>query len=227
MKVTLNTTQLEKNLFNLVEYSVGFVEGIHKGKFEFFKILGAGVLKALNQYIDTTARMEPQLMHHVYEWYQVGSPKARLFDIKYTPTANGISFKSSFRQSSTLSHTSMEPFINKAQIMEEGRSITVEPRVSRALAFEVNGEQIFTTNPVTINNPGGDGVAGSFERVFDEFFLIYFKQSFLRASGVYDYLRNPMLYKKNFASGVKGGGKAVGTKTGYTWIVNASLGVVD
>jgi hypothetical protein len=49
--------------------------------------------------------------------------------------------------------------------MERGISVTVVPRSAQALAFEDNGEQVFTKQPVTIDNPGGSQVAGGFERV--------------------------------------------------------------
>jgi hypothetical protein len=37
----------------------------------------------------------------------------------------------------------------------------------------------------------------------DEFMLRYFKQSFLRASGIYDYIKKPTVFKKNIKSGAK------------------------
>jgi hypothetical protein len=92
------------------------------------------------------------------------------------------------------------------------------------LAFESDGETIFTPNPVSVDNPGGDYVAGSFEKTIDEFILKYFKQSFLRASGLYEYLNNPRIFKKNFNAGSKSG-KAKGVETGFKWIVNANIGV--
>jgi len=49
-------------------------------------------------------------------------------------------------------------------------------------------EQVFTKNPINVSNPGGDWVQGSYEKTFDNFMNNYFKQSFLRASGIYQYL---------------------------------------
>jgi hypothetical protein len=108
--------------------------------------------------------------------------------------------------------------------MENGVPVTITPKKSSVLVFEQGGETIFTKNPITVRNPGGDYVAGSFERTIDEFILKYFKQSFLRASGIYDYIKKPVLYKKNFKAGSKMG-KSKGVDTGFRWIANAKIGV--
>jgi hypothetical protein len=52
----------------------------------------------------------------------------------------------------------------------------------------------------------------------------YFKQSFLRASGVLDYLSKPKIYKDNIRSGSKVG-KSRGQEIGYRWITNVKVGV--
>lgn len=224
MRVNLNTRSLEKQLNNIVDYSLGFIEGAESGKKIFFDNLGKGVLFALNRYIDIEARSNPEALHHVYEWYQVGSPNARLFDLSYTATKSSLIINSKFKQSKTLSRDATEPFYNKAQIMESGIPVTITPKPGGALRFESGGNEVFTRNAVTVNNPGGQEVAGSFEKVFDDFMKRYFAQSFLRASGIYDYIGNPKIYKKNFAAGSKGG-RSVGKKTGYSWITNAKIEV--
>lgn len=225
MRVSLNTKRFEKDLDNLVDYSLGFIEGINKGKLQFFKILGAGVIEGLGQYIDSMARMDPEAMHHVYEWYEEGSPSSRLFDLQYSVSGHGLSVNSTFRQSQSMSDGSNTPFYNKAKIMEQGIPVTIRPKRNGVLAFDINGQSVFTRKPVTVYNPGGPEVRGEFERTFDEFFKNYFTQSFLKASGLFDYLQDPQIYKKNFAQGIKRGGRNAGIKTGYTWITNAKVGV--
>lgn len=108
--------------------------------------------------------------------------------------------------------------------MENGVPVTIRPKRSKVLVFESNGETVFTSNEIDIDNPGGDYVTGSFERVFDEFMLQYFKQSMLRASGVYDYISRPTAFKKNISAGSKLG-KSKGIETGFKWITNAKIGV--
>ena len=225
MRVRMNTKGLEADLANLVEYSVGYLDGIQKGKKEFLNGLGVITIQALGQYIDASARGNREALHHVYEWYQEGSPSARLFDLQYTVSNLGLSIGSTFRQSSTMSRDANKPFYDKARIMELGLSVIVKPKGDNPLVFEAGGETVFTKKPVTIEAPGGIETQGSYERVFDQFMLQYFKQSFLKASGIYDYIKKPVLYKKNFKAGIKGGGRSKGYQTGYRWIANATTGV--
>lgn len=224
MRITLDTRELEKKLFNIYEYSTGFLDGIQKGKTVFLNNLGIGVIEVLKQYVDADARSNPKALHHIYEWYQTGSPNARLYDFNYTVSNLGLSFKSTFSQSKTISNGSSTPFYDKAKIMEEGIPVTITPKNGSKLVFQIDGETIFTDKEITVENPGGDLVAGSFQRIVDQFFNIYFKQSFLKSSGIYDHIKNPVIYKKNFIAGSKTG-KSIGVETGFKWIANAKIGV--
>ena len=224
MRVTTNLKQFESQMNNIVKYSIGFLDGVENGKTIFLKNLGLGTIQALAAYVDVSAKGNPRALHHVYEWYQTGSPSARLFDLDYTVSNLGLSINSTFKQSRTLREDSNEPFYNKASIMERGVPVTITPKKSSVLVFEEGGETIFTKNPITVRSPGGDEVRGSFEKTVDEFILRYFKQSFLRASGIYDYIKKPTLYKKNIKAGSKLG-RSKGLDTGFKWIANAKIGV--
>jgi hypothetical protein len=223
MIIKTNTKSLEKVMNNIVQYSYGFIDGADRGKSAFLKNLGDGTLKALYQYIDVNARMNPSALHHIYEWYQVGSPSARLYDLNYTVSSLGLSIKSQFQQSRTTSQDSNVPFYNKASMMEDGVPVTIVPKKS-VLVFDVGGKTVFTKKEVVVREPGGTEVQGSFEKIFNEFMMSYFKQSFLRSSGLYEYINNPIVYKKKVRSGSKGG-KNVGLSTGFKWIANARIGV--
>jgi hypothetical protein len=207
----------------MIEYSLGFLEGVNGGKQAFLEQLGKSAIEALKNYIDSNARVNPQALHHMYEWYQTGSPNARLFDIDYQIKGSGISINSTFRQSSTIQNGSNTPFYDKARIMENGVSVVIRPKKSNMLVFEVDGEEVFTKNPVRVNNPGGD-VEGRFEITFDTFFNQYFTQSFLRASGILDHLDDISVYKKNLPSGKKMG-KSKGYQVGYSWITRAGVAI--
>ena len=135
------------------------------------------------------------MLHHIYEWYQVGSPNARLFDIEFTVSGVGLTFYTNFTQSQSIKEGSNIPFYNKATIMEKGKPLIIRPKKSPVLVFEQDGETIFTSNPVKVYNPGGDEVQGAFEEVFDIFMTQYFKQSFIKASGLYDYIKYPKVFK--------------------------------
>ena len=224
MRVSIQTNNFEKELLNIANYSLGFLEGAQKGKKVFLDNLGRGVIFALGQYVDVEARANRDALHHVYEWYQTGSPQARLFDITYTVSNLGLSLNSTFRQSRTLQQDATAPFYNKAKIMENGIPVVIRPKKNSVLRFYQGGETVFTSKPVTVRNPGGNQVEGSFERIFDEFMTRYFTQAFLRASGISDYISNPVIYKKNLPAGAKQG-RPKGVSTGYKWITNAKIEV--
>jgi hypothetical protein len=223
MITTFNSNQFKKDMNNIVNYSIGFLEGVQRGKTVFLKTLGMETVEIMKEFIDSNARVNPEMLHHVYEWTMTGSPDARLYDISYTTSNLGLSFRSSFSQSTSIKEGSRTPFYDKARIMEYGIPVTIRPKVSQVLAFDDNGETIFTRGQIEIMNPGGTEVEGGFEKVFDMFFNKYFSQAFLRTSGVAKYLENPQVYKKNMPAGKKMG-KAKGLSTGYRWIANAGMG---
>jgi hypothetical protein len=224
MRVYTDTKAFQKSLNNIVKYSEGFLDGAKSGKKVFLDNMGGRVIEALNRYIDAMARSDRDALHHVYEWYRTGSPEARLFDLNYTVSNLGLSIKSSFRQSTSVSKDSKVPFYDKARIMELGIPVTIKPKKSSVLVFEDAGETVFTKKPITVYNPGGTESQYGYGFVFDSFFKNYFTQSFLKSSGLMNYISNPVIYKKNFASGSKGG-RELGKKVGYTWIINADIGV--
>ena len=224
MIVRTNTQSFNKEMNNIVQYALGFLDGVQKGKKIFLNNLGQATIQAMTQYVDVSARGNQSALHHVYEWSQTGSPSARLFDIDYTVSNLGLSLNSTFRQSRSVKQDSHTPFYNKAKIMEEGIPVTLKPNRSSVLVFTEDGETVFTKKSIVIKNPGGDRVQGSFERTMDEFILRYFKQSFLRASGIYDYINKPTVFKKNIKAGSKIG-KSKGIETGFKWIANAKIGV--
>lgn len=222
MRAVIDSKAFSLDLKNVIDYSIGFLDGVQAGKREFLDGLGNIISEMAGEFIDATARLNPQQLHHIYEWYQSGSPKARLYDISYSVSNLGLSFKSALTQSSSIQDGSNTPFYNKAYIMENGIPVTITPRANGVLVFDDNGKTVFTKAPVTVENPGGMYVEGSFEEIFDEFFGKYFTQAFLRSSGVKQYLENPKVFKTNMAA-AKRGGKSLGIQTGYKWIVNGGM----
>ncbi len=220
-----DTTQFEKEMKNIVEYSMGFVEGAERGKVQLLENIGKTIIEGLKQFIDSNARVSSDTLHHVYEWYQVGSPAARLFEIEYEATQSGLSFRSTFSQSTSIRQGSKVPFYDKARIMEEGLPVTIIPKARKPLVFESMGETVFTKAPVVVTNPGGDGVAGGYQRVFDQFFSQYFSQSFLRSSGILDHLNDATPFRANFGK-AKTGGRSLGLNTGYRWMTKSVGGVL-
>ena len=221
MIIKLDDKQFNKMMQNIVDYSLGFIDGVKRGKGKFLQAMGVETIEALKLYVDSNARVDPATLHHVYEWYKVGSPDARLFDFDYTVSNIGLSFYATFSQSKSVQAGSSEPFYNKAKIMELGTPITIRPKKAEALRFEVDGEIVYTKNEVTVNNPGGQA-QGGFEKVFNTFFSKYFTQAFLKNSGILQSFENPVAYKKNFAAGARGG-RSTGIQTGYRWVANAGV----
>lgn len=217
INVDLDTKSFINSLNNLTEYSIGFLNGVEAAAPVIMDNLGKEIIESLKDFIDTNARVDPQTLHHVYEWYQTGSPEARLFDIEYVVRGkNGLSFNYTFSQSSSFAKNSTVPFYDKAQIMESGTPVVIRPKSASVLSFEDNGEQIFTKKPVLISEPGGSEVQGGFERTIKSFFDSYFTQAFLMTSGVLSHLDNLKEYKDNALAGSKQG-KPLGFRIGYRW----------
>ena len=223
MRVVTDLRSFTKEMNNIVQYSSGFLDGVQKGKTEFLRLVGQATITSMAQYVDAQARSNPKALHHIYEWNKTGSPSARLFDLDSTISNLGLYIRGTFKHSKSLKEGSTVPFYDKAKIMENGVPGVIKPK-KNVLAFEVDGQEVFTANDVRVDNPGGDEVQGSFEKAIDEFMLRYFKQSFLRASGIYNYIKRPTAFKRDIRKGAKLG-KNQGIKTGYRWIANIKIGV--
>ena len=219
ISVKFDDVQFLKDFENLAQYSIGFTEGVQGGQKEMMKNIGIVTVETLKEYVDSNARVTPELLHHVYEWYHTGSPEARLFDIQPLPTNDKVFFAYDFRQSQSVKNGSITPFYNKAEMMEQGRRVTIKPKKSSVLAFNVDGEDVFTSQPVTVDSVGGN-TAGQFERTLESFFNQYFAQSFMSVSGIRSYLENPRDFVNNLKS-LKMAGRSSGYKSGYRWISKA------
>ena len=217
IQAKFNTANFAKEMNNIISYSTGFLDGARAGKQELLITIGEKTKEFLNQYIDSNARANEAVLNHVYEWYESGSPSARLFDIEYVTTGAGLTFKSTFSQSTSVRRGSNVPFYDKARIMEQGIPVTIRPKKSDVLVFEQDGEQVFTKSPVRNENPGGTETTGGFQQTVDTFFNSYWRQSFLKTSGISDILNNTMSFKKNLPR-AKAGGRSKGFDVGYRWI---------
>jgi hypothetical protein len=219
-RIRFNMAHFSSVMRNTVEYSKGFMQGIEENKILFNQRLGDQTVEALYRFIDSKARMSPDSLHHVYEWNATGSPGARLFKFNAKANRQSVTIVGDFLPSKSISDSasslgqSTEPFVDKANIMENQITIVVSPRSSEYLVFESSGEPVFTVHSVIIDNPGGDEVSGSFGRVVDEFFDSYFTTTFLKQSGIFDRLRVPKEFSIYFPAGANGGGRAVGRVAG-------------
>lgn len=219
-RVKINNKDLNNKLNNVVKYSNGFVDGIEINKIILMNRLGEYVVDALGKYIDAQARGNPDALHHVYEWGATGSQGGRLFKMNASATKNIIMINGSFLPSSSISDTATEPFVDKANIMENGIGITIEPRDSDVLAFEADGQTFFTMNSIYVANPGGDAVAGSFGRVVEQFFSVYFTRMLLKP--FLDELSTAEEFVQYFAQGARSG-YPVGVKAGQRYLDSAGV----
>lgn len=217
IKVKFKTTDFMKEMDSIVQYANGFMDGAQAGKKQLLETIGAKTKEILESFIDSNARTNQAVLHHVYEWQQSGNAASRLFDIEYTTSGGGLTLRSTFRQSVSVKNGSTTPFYDKARIIEEGIPVRIKAKVSSVLSFSDGGEQVFTKLPIDVSNPGGSEANGGFQRIVDLFFNSYWKQSFLKTSGIADILRNPIQFKQNLPR-AKAGGRSVGYDVGYRWI---------
>ena len=217
ISVKFDNKELNKILKNSVSYSEGFLEGANYNLIYYNAKLGELIVDILYKYIDSKARMNPESLHHVYEWGQVGSASGRLFEIKSTASRRFITFSGEFLRSTSIKEGSSEPFTEKASIMENSIQVVIEPKNSSVLVFENDGETVFTPHSVVVANPGGDEVAGSFGRVIDEFFDRYLTVAVMRSFGIFDKLDTAREFGDFFAAGTKQG-RSAGVKAGRKYL---------
>jgi hypothetical protein len=222
IRAVFDTKHFSNIMRNTIAYSNGFINGIEISRIRFNEQLGELSSEMLKKYIDSRARADRQSLHHIYEWDSVGSPSGRLFEIQSKASTTNITFWGSFLPSRSVSDTSGDPFVNKAEIMENAILIEVTPK-NNVLAFEADGETVFTTDTVYIANPGGDEVAGSFGKVVEEFFDSHFTAQVLIQSGLDKKLSNPKEFAQYFSSGARGGGSVLGRHAGRTYLTTKGV----
>ena len=148
IKVTADTSKFVKETNNVLQYAIGFFEGVKGAESKMLANVGKSAIEMLKEFIDSNARMTPEALHHVYEWHEAGSPAARIFDIEYRVVSGGLSFNSTFRQSTSLKMGSKTPFYDKARIMEQGIPVTIVPIQSKVLALKTMEKPSLPRDPL-------------------------------------------------------------------------------
>lgn len=158
---------------------------------QFTKIIFEQIDKDFGAYIDSLARTKPKSLHHVYEWKKVGVKTARLFELKLL-SQEGLSFKLgySFKPSQSLVPSSGKTkrrhvFVNKAEIIEAGRPLTIRPKHSSRLVFEMDGITTFMPKgkSVTVRRPGGAAARNQFMLAHGRFFSGQLVNTSIKNSG--------------------------------------------
>lgn len=211
-----------KMLNNIVDYSDGFIKETRAQQKTVASRLAETSIDAFYDYLDVLARTNPGMLHHIYEWGSVGNPDARLVELQKRLTGKSAIIDSEFISSSSIPEGGSEPFYEKATIMEEGIPITVQAVQAKAMFIQYQGEEFFTAGPIVIENPGGEGVRGSFLRAFEDFYNNYFEQVYLRSIRYYDHFENPKGFSSNFGAAVKSANAgSIGRTTALKWVLNA------
>ena len=198
--INVDMTEFNRAMKEAIDYSRGFLAGVESNEIVFNQQLAEVIKEAFYKYLDSTALLDPDRLHHMYEWGQTGVDKARLFRIEAFSGKQSIRFVTEFMQSTSVSPTSNEPFVNKAEVMESGTTVTVSPSSGGVLAFTGDdGDTVFTTEEVTITNPGGN-VAGQFGAVARDFFTNYLDQALLKE--LIKELQNPKEFAQGWGKGM-------------------------
>ena len=215
----IDAKKLNKMLNNLVQYSDGFITETKAQQGYVNRKVANTSVNAFYQYLDGVARMHPGMLHHIYEWGQVGNPTARLVDLGITSSGRGSIITAEFLESQAVKEGSNEPFYDKAQVMEEGIPVVIKEKEAKALFFEIDGLEYFRMGPITVLNPGGAETRGSFVEVFKEFYNNYLTQVYLKAIKFYKHFESPKEYERNFKTALKGTNAAgIGKMTALSWI---------
>lgn len=143
----------------------------------FKKTIYQQILEDFGNYIDAKARTNPKSLHHMYEWKKTGNKTARLFNLRMID-GEGISFKITyeFKLSKSFVPTTVSKrkhvFANKASVMEAGMPLTIRPRHSERLVFELDGIVVFMPKgaAVTVKRPGGAKARNQFNLAYSQFF---------------------------------------------------------
>ena len=61
----MKNIEFKKDMNNIVGYSMGFLEGVNGGKKIFLSNLGKATIERLKEFIDSYARTDPQMLHHI------------------------------------------------------------------------------------------------------------------------------------------------------------------
>lgn len=223
--VKFDVSGLTRTLRKTVGYSQGFIKELKENEPNLTGKVGDLSIDVFYEYLDGLARNHPGMLHHVYEWGQVGDPFGRLYELKQALSRNSSTITADFLYSNSVSDSGTTPFYDKARVMEEGNPVVVTEKDAKVLFFQIDGQEFFRHGPIFIANPGGSEVRGAFLNAFNEFYTKYFSDFYLKSIGFYDHFSSPQEFVKNFASAVNGNSPDMsGRKAALSWIAKAPGG---
>lgn len=227
MRLKYDLEEINETIDNMVQYTLGYLDETQASETKLAKKAGEASIQGFYDFLDSMARMHPDMLHHVYEWDMVGDPGGRLYQLKIGGQGKSITINSDFLPSSSRKDAYSSPFVNKAEVMEMGIPVVVEEVNAQSLFFQRDGQEFFRMGPIIIENPGGQEVRGSFLKFFQTFYNEYFETVYLESINFYRHLSSTKEYEKNFASAVKKNGYNDGKKAAAKWINDTPGGEKD
>lgn len=183
IKITADTSD--------ANYMTGFLKGMseqirtdqHMGPV--LKYVHAELAQAFDEYMTAIAGADPSRFHHVYEWNQIGNPRAKLWNNVLRGHGGNRTATWTWRASKTIVPVTQEAkdagvqqihvFVWKAPVMEYATNITIRPSRKTGLAYFTGPtsdpgrwQLNFTKSPIDVQNPGGAQVKGAFTAAFIE-----------------------------------------------------------
>lgn len=177
----VDTTEASALAGFLKALSLGIKTDRHIGPV--LKYTHAVMSNAFTDYMSVVAPAQASRFHHVYEWGQAGDPTAKLWDdnllgggatrtatFQWRASKQTVPVRSDFKEKGVKQ---IHVFVWKAPVMEYGKNITIEPKRGKFLSYftgPTNPQGKYTMqvtqNPITVTDPGGALVKGSFTREY-------------------------------------------------------------
>lgn len=169
-----DTGKFVEKILSLSSYDMTILQTLYNNPINKQKInRGAAFLikNYFNEYMDARARQNPTSYHHVYEFDKTGNSSSRLFQATVINSADGGAILNYSFVNAKEPNREGFPFPNKAEIMESGQTVTITPKRSRYLRYELEDGRFITSEKSIVRNPGGVEVQGSFESTFNRFMV--------------------------------------------------------
>lgn len=182
-KFTVDTSEASAMTGFLKEISVKIGTPQHIGPI--LKYTHAKLSDAFSEHMATVAPANPERFHHVYEWGEnavgniddqlwedilVGNGNTRTASFVWKASKKAVPVRADFQE---VGVKQVHIFTWKAPVMEYETNITINPEEGRGLAFFSGPTQpvnkwplAYTKKPITVQNPGGEQVKGSFTREY-------------------------------------------------------------
>lgn len=169
-KTRMDTGKMPEKIIAMARADFSTIENLHESTSISSALSNAATKKIVNyfeQYYDNLARRDAYLYQHVYEFEKSGDSNFRLFkpQIKSTQKTSTLQYKF---LDAKLPNKNGYLFQKKASVMEFGIPVTIKPKKSDVLVFDINDETIFTKKNILVQNPGGK-VSGNFNSALEKY----------------------------------------------------------